>query len=146
MAETFPLIVDYQDLERHFRAIRRHLRKGGVYVIDIDAHKHGIRTAYQVWGQKKVSLDNGWVEVWHEDLPGDWVRGTNHMIMHCRIHQDDCVYETVDDWHFRVDSPWHLTLLVRTLDGWSLRGFFSWRNLSQDIGEEEHYFMVVECA
>jgi hypothetical protein len=35
-------------------------------------------------------------------------------------------------------------LLVKSLPDWSLTGFFSWRDLSQDIADEEHYFMVVE--
>ena len=35
-------------------------------------------------------------------------------------------------------------LLVKSLPDWSLTGFFSWRDLSQDIADEKHYFMVVE--
>jgi SAM-dependent methyltransferase len=144
MAETFPLITEYEDIESHFRAVRHHLRKGGIYIIDIDAHRHGIGTSYEVWGKKTVTLDNGSVEVWHESFPGDWVRGTSHMIMHCLIHLGNSVYETADEWKIRHDSPWHLSVLMKALGGWSLKGFLSWRDLSQDITEEEHYFMVVE--
>ena len=64
--------------------------------------------------------------------------------MHCRIHLNTETYETVDDWHIRVDSPWNLAVLVKSLPDWSLTGFFSWRYLSKDIADEEHYFMVVE--
>ena len=42
------------------------------------------------------------------------------------------------------DSPWNLAVLVKSLPDWSLTGFFSWRDLSQNIADEEHYFMVVE--
>ena len=144
MAETFPLITEYEDIESHFRTVRRHLRKGGIYIIDIDAHRHGIGTSYEVWGEKTVPLDSGSVEVWHESFPGDWVRGISHMIMHCLIHLGDSVYETADEWEIRCDSPWHLSVLVETLEDWFLKGFFSWRDLGQDITEEKHYFMVVE--
>lgn len=144
MAETFPLITEYSDIESHFRSVRRHLRKGGMYMIDIDAHKHGVGTGYEIWGEKTVQIDNGWVEIWHEGFPGDWVSGTSHMKMHTRIHIGDSVYETMDDWKIRVDSPWNLEVLVKTLEDWSLIGFFSWCDLSKDISKEEHYFMVVE--
>jgi hypothetical protein len=97
-----------------------------------------------MWDQKTVRFDNGWVEVWHEDFPGDWVRGVNHLVMHCRIRLNDSVYETVDDWTIRKYSPWELRLLVKTFEEWSLVGFFSWRDLSEDISNEKHYFMIVE--
>lgn len=144
MAETFPLITEYDDIESHFRSVRRYLRKGGIYVIDIDAHRHGVGTKYEIWGEKTVQLDNGWVEIWHEDFPGDWVSGTSHMKMHTRIHIGGSVYETMDDWRIRVDSLWNLEVLVKTLKDWALTGFFSWRDLNEDISKEEHYFMVVE--
>jgi hypothetical protein len=142
--ETFPLITEYDDIVSHFRSVRRHLKKGGIYIIDVDAHRHGINTSYSVWGQKTVTLENGSVEVWHEDFPGDWVRGTNHLVMHCRIHLGTEVYETADDWECRVDSPWHLSVLMKSLSDWRLTGFLSWRDLSSNIADEEHYLMVVE--
>jgi SAM-dependent methyltransferase len=144
MAETFPLITEYESIVRHFRSVSRHLKEGGIYVVDIDSHKHGVCTTCGVWGERTVRLKNGWVEVWHEDFPGDWVCGTNHLVMHCRIHLDDAVYETADEWRCRVDSPWNLAVLAETLPDWSLTGFFAWRDLSQDIGEEEHFLMVLE--
>lgn len=144
MAETFPLITKYSEIENHFRAVRRHLRKGGIYIVDVDEHKHGVGTKYEVWGKKKVTLKSGWVEVWHESFPGDWIRGTNHIKLHCEIYIGDSVYETEDEWRLRVDSPWNLEVLVKTLKDWSLIGFFSWRTLSEDISQEKHYFMVLE--
>lgn len=47
-------------------------------------------------------------------------------------------------WHYRVYSPWEISLLVQTLEGWRLDGFYSWRDLNPDISNEEHYFMVLE--
>lgn len=147
MAETFPIITAYEDIESHFQSVRRHLKKGGVYIIDLDAQSK-IRKPDEtgIWGEKTVPLDNGYVEVWHEDFPGDWVFGTNRLIMHCRIHRGDAVDETADDWRLRYYSPWLLSVLVKTLEGWSLQGFFSRRDLSQDIAAETHYFMVVQKA
>ena len=145
MAETFPLIAAYEDITSHFQSVRNHLKLGGLYIIDMDKHyfappKREIGT----WGEKTVRICNGHVEVWHEDFPGDWVEGVNRMSMHCRIHVNDTVYETTDDWSLRYYSPWILSLLAITLEGWNLTGFFSRPSLNQDITEESHYFTVLE--
>lgn len=144
MSETFPLITGYANIKKHFKAVRQHLLKGGLYIIDIDVHKHGVGTSYNVWGKKTVQLKNGFVEVWHESFPGDWVQGTNHMVMHCRIHLNGEIYETADEWRCRVDSPWNLLVLIKCLTDWSLIGFYSWKDLSTNISHEKHYFMVLE--
>jgi SAM-dependent methyltransferase len=142
MFETFPLITEYDDIASHFGAVRRHLRRGGVYVIDLDAPKHGILMETGEWGRRIVPLPDGYVETWNEDLPGDWVQGTNHMVLRCRISLGDEVHETTDDWHIRAYSPWELALLTRALDGWEVDGFYSWRDLSPEIAREAHYFAV----
>ena len=144
--ETFPVITEYDDLVSHFRAVRRHLKAGGIYVIDLDPRKHGVGIKAGEWGRKTVPLRNGSVEIWNQDLPGDWIRGTSHLILHCRITLDGTVYETADAWHLRVYSPWDLAVLVRTLEEWRLDGFYSWRDLSEDIADEAHYFMVLEAG
>jgi len=145
MYETFPVITEYDDLVSHFRAVRRHLKPGGLYVIDLDPRKHGVGIEAAEWGRKTLPLPNGSVEIWNQDLPGDWIRGISHLILHSRITLDGLVYETIDDWHLRVYSPWDLAVLVRTLEGWRLDGFYSWRDLSKDIVDEAHYFMVLEA-
>jgi SAM-dependent methyltransferase len=143
MYETFQLITEYDELVRHFAAVRRHLKPGGLYVIDLAPCRHGVGVAEAEWGRQTLPLPNGSVELWHNDYPGDWVAGTSHLVFHCRIVQDGQVTETVDDWRIRVYSPWELTILVRTLDGWSLDGFYSWRDLSTEIASESHYWMVL---
>src|SRR5262245_8391862 len=145
MFETFQLITAYADLVRHFRAVRRHMRPGGLYIIDFAACRHGVGTETAEWGRKTLPLPNGSVEMWHEDFPGDWVAGTSHLVLHCRIDRDGAVCETIDDWRIRMCSPWDLAVLARTLDGWSLQGFYSWRDLSRQIADERHYFMVLEA-
>lgn len=144
MSETFPFITDFEDIKSHFRAVRRHLREGGIYIIDIDCHKYGVETEYQIWDQRTVQIDGGSVDIWHEIFPGDWVKGTSRMIMHCRIYFDGRTFETSDEWIMRVDTPWNLSVMVEALEDWSLQGFYSWKDLSSDISKEEHYFMVVE--
>ena len=57
--------------------------------------------------------------------------------MHCRIEIGDAMFETTDEWEWRADSPWNLSVLVKSLEDWSLKGFFSWRDLSQDIAKED---------
>ena len=143
MFETFPLITEYDDIASHFGAVRRHMKQGGIYVIDVDAGKHGVRTEPGEWGRKTVSLPDGRVETWCEDLPGDWVQATNHMVLHCRICSGDRVYETRDDWVIRLYSPWELALLARALEGWQLDGFYAWQDLSADIADQDHYFVVL---
>jgi SAM-dependent methyltransferase len=144
--ETFPVLTAYDDIARHFAAVRRHLKAGGLYIIDLDARKHGVGTAAGEWGRKTLPIPGGSVEIWHEDFPGDWVQGTSHLVLHTRICRGGAVYETVDEWRLRVFSPWDLSVLVRTLEGWTLRGFVSWRDLSPDIAGESHYFMVLEAS
>ena len=56
MAETFPLLTEYEQLVRHFASVARHVRPGGLYIIDVDAHRHGVCTEYAVWGERTVPL------------------------------------------------------------------------------------------
>jgi hypothetical protein len=133
------------DIVSHFRAVRRHMRPGGLYIVDLDPRKHGVGVSTEEWSRKTLSLRNGSVEVWNRDFPGDWVEGTSHMVMHCRILLDGVTYETADEWRLRVYSPRDLRVLVRTLEDWTLGGFCSWRDLSSDIANEEHYWMVLEA-
>src|SRR5262245_49887719 len=37
MFETFPVISEQSDLLRHFDTVHRHLKRGGLYIIDLDA-------------------------------------------------------------------------------------------------------------
>ena len=127
--------------------LSHHLKKGGLYIIVMDKHYFTPPISETgIWGEKTVRMDNGYVEVWHEDFPGDWVEGIKRMVMHCRIHVNDTICETTDDWRLRYYSPWLLSLFVQTLPGWSLKGFYSRRDLSQDIAEQTHYFTVLEKA
>ena len=143
MSETFPLITEYPDIRSHFAAVRRHLREAGLYIVDVDAHRHGVGTKYQAWGRRNERIHGGTVEIWNETFTGDWVKGTSRMIMHCRIHFHGRTYETSDEWTIRVDTPWNLEVLIECLPSWTLDGFYSWKDLSEEISEEEHYFMVV---
>ena len=144
MSETFPLITTYEDLEANFESVHRALRPGGLYIVDVDAHRYGIGTDHHVWGEKTLDIEGGKVDVWHESFPGDWVQGTSRMKMHCRIYEGDTIDETTDEWILRCDSPWHLELLVESMNGWALDGFYSWHDLSTRIDEIDHYFMVVK--
>ena len=146
MAETFPVITEYEAIANHFRCVRRSLRPGGVYIIDIDAHRAGVRDAYKVWGERTVQVGNTRVVVWHENFPGDIVRGTSRLVMHCRIHDGEEVHETRDDWHIRQYNPWHLSVLVRTLHGWRLSGFYSRGGASPDIADEPGFLLTLEAV
>jgi SAM-dependent methyltransferase len=143
MYETFPLIADLDDIICHFKSVRRHLREGGIYVVDVDVPKQGIRQEGGEWGRRNIGIPDGHLETWYEDFPGDWMQGTKHVVLHCRIHLEDEVYETRDELIFRSYSLWDWRLLVRALDSWQLDGFYSWQNLSQEISDEDHYFVVL---
>lgn len=105
----------------------------------MDASRQGIRTEPGEWGRKTLPVGLG--ETWCEDLPGDWVQDTNHVVLHCRIHLGDAVYETRDEWAIRRDSPWELTLLARALEGWRMEGFYGWRDLTW-AGSPHYNFRV----
>jgi ubiquinone/menaquinone biosynthesis C-methylase UbiE len=139
--ETFPLITDYRDIVSHFRAVRRHMKSGGIYIVDLDASR-GVREQAGEWGRKIIPLPDGQVEMWHEDSPGDWVNGINHLVLVCRISLHGKDHATRDEWHIRAYSPWQVSLLAQTLDGWRLGGFYSWQDLSKEIANERHYFTV----
>lgn len=146
MYETFPVITEYAALVQHFASVRRHMKAQGLYIIDLDARKHGVGTTSGEWGRRTVALPDGSVESWNEDLPGDWVAGTSHLILHCRITRHGVTHSTIDDWHLRVYSPWDLRVLIKTLAGWKLDGFYTWNDLKPEIAEEDHYFMVLEAT
>jgi hypothetical protein len=141
--ETFPLITDLDEILCHFEAVRRHVRNGGMYIVDVDAPKGGIRKAGGEWGRRTIKLPEGYVETWHEDLPGNWMQETNHVILHCSIHLGEDVIKTRDEWIVRPYSFWDWQLLVAAVEGWQLDAFYSWRKVSQDISEEDHYFVVL---
>ena len=145
MFETFPLITEYDAIASHFAAVRRHLRRGGIYTVDLDAYGHGIRSEAGKWGRRTVSFPGGTAETWYEDLPGNWVTGTNRLVLHCRIWLAGQLHETRDDWLIRSYTPWELALLARALPGWRLDGLHSWRDLGTDISRETHYFAVFEA-
>jgi cyclopropane fatty-acyl-phospholipid synthase-like methyltransferase len=142
MFETFPLISEYSEIGSHFAAVRRYMKNGGVYIIDVDVSKYGMHKEGGEWGRRSLSLPEGYVETWNEDLPGDNEHGTNHMVLHCRISISGEVYETWDEWRVRVYSPEDLALLGFVLDGWELDGCYSWRDLSEAIKDEDHYLAV----
>jgi SAM-dependent methyltransferase len=141
--ETFQLLTEYDDLLRHFAAVRRHLVPGALYVIDFSPAKHGVGTTQSEWGRRTIPLANGQIETWNEDYPGDWVAGTSHLIVHCRVEQNGETFTTLDDWRIRQYSPWELAVLVRSLPGWQLDGFCSWRDLGPEFADDSHYWMVL---
>jgi len=142
MFETFPLITRFEDIASHFAAVRRHLKHGGIYIVDVDVQKGGVRTQAGTWGERTVPFSSGHVDTWNEDLPGDWVDNTNRMVLHCRIHTDGDVIEARDEWIIRCYSPWGLALLARALGGWTTDGFYSWRDPAAPVAGEAHYFAV----
>jgi len=147
MFETFPVITDYHALMQHFATVRQHVRPGGLYVIDLDARKRGVGVESGEWGRRTVTLADGVVETWNEDFPGDWVENTSHMTLYCQIQRHNGqIILTRDDWHLRVYSPWDLRIFVQTLPGWELLGFYSWRDLSETIADEAHYWLVLQAT
>ena len=144
MSETFPLITRYEDIASHFRSVHRHLNPGGIYLVDIDAQEEGYRTQHKVWGQRSITLSDGQVDVWYENQPADWVRGINRLTMYCNINTESVQVTTVDPWEIRVYNPWTLSVLIQSLEGWRLQGFYAWQDLSEDIADQNNYFMMLE--
>lgn len=146
MFETFPLITRLDDIVAHFDAVRRHLRDGGAYIVDVDSYGSGIRSASGVWGTKTVIYPGGSAEAWFEDRPGDWTEGVNTLVLHCRIHVGEELRVTRDEWTLHKYTPWDLALLASALVGWRLDSLRSWHDLSTNISTEAHYFAVFEAT
>ncbi len=145
--ETFPLIVDDEQLRSHFKSVRRHLRPGGLYIVDVDVPRAEYDTERSIWGRRTVALGAGdAVEIWNESLPGNPQNATSHMVMHCRIRLGAAVHETVDDWVLKCYTPGSLRRLVETQAGFALEGFCSWKELSEELAGLDHYFMVLKAV
>jgi ubiquinone/menaquinone biosynthesis C-methylase UbiE len=143
MSETFPLFVEYDDLVNHFSCVHRHLKQGGFYVVDVDAHQKGYRHLNKVWGQNQVVLPGGFVNMRYEDHPADWMRGINHTALHCHIQTQDLNIVTADHWEIRVYSLWTLSVLIQSLNRWHLQGFYSYRDRSENIAQDASYYMLL---
>ena len=143
MSETFPLFVEYDDLVNHFACVHRHLKQGGVYVVDIDAHQRGYRHQRKIWGQNQVTLPNGFVNMQYEDHPANWMRGINFTTLHCHIQTQDLEVATTDHWEIRVYSLWTLSTLIQSINGWHLHGFYSYKDGSENIYQDASYYMLL---
>lgn len=146
MAETFTLITEYNDIVNHFRAVRRHLKQGAFYLLDIDGQQTGYCYTKKTWGQQTIVLPNGHIDLWYEDHPADWVHGINRLTMHSRIHTQAHIITTADHWHIRHYNPWVLSLLIQNQPGWQLKGFYTYHNRSENIATEDNYFMLLEAV
>jgi SAM-dependent methyltransferase len=140
MYENFPQIIRLPEIFEHFEAVHACLRPGGVFIVDVDSLTHGIRRRGGVRSRRTIVLERGYAERWFEDMPGDWVYGTNCEVLNCRIMLDGKLHETCDTWCYRMYTPWDLTLLASAMDGWRMEGAYSWRDPEADIAKEEHYF------
>jgi len=144
MSETFPLFVEYDDLVNHFNSVHRHLKKGGFYLIDIDAHDKGYRHQRKTWGQNQIFLPDGFVKYHYEDRPADWMRGVNFTTLYCHIQTEDLDIVTTDHWEIRIYSLWTLRVFIQSLEGWHLRGFYSYKDHSENIAKDASYYMLLE--
>lgn len=144
MFETFPQITQLAEIGRNFSAMRRHLKTGGIYIVDVDSLSHGILQEGNVRNRKTILLKNGYAERWFEDLPGDWEEGTNCEILYTRAMLDGELHETRDEWHYRMYTPWDLSLLACGMEGWKFSGAYSWRGPHLRLTNETHYFGVYQ--
>ena len=145
MSETFSLITEYDDLVNHFDAVHRHLKKGGFYLVDIDAQRKGYRHTTKTWGHQTVDLANGHIKLWYEDHPADWIRGINRLTMYTNIQTQTLKTTTADHWDIRIYSPWTLSVLIKSLNNWHLHGFYSYRDQSQNIENDDNYYMLLSA-
>jgi ubiquinone/menaquinone biosynthesis C-methylase UbiE len=143
MSETFPLFVEYDDLVNHFSSVHRHLKQGGFYMVDIDAHQRGYRHQHKTWGQNQIVLPGGFVNMHYEDHPANWMQGVNHTTLHCHIQTHDLNVTTTDHWQIRVYSLWTLSVLIQSIKGWQLKGFYSYRDRSENIYQDASYYMLL---
>jgi len=87
MSETFPVMVENEDLLDHLRSVARVLRTGGLYCIDIDRHENvEAQGRRKLWRQRKVRRGPAPVDVREFLRPISWQAGAWIYELECTIH------------------------------------------------------------
>jgi SAM-dependent methyltransferase len=115
MSETFPAIKHNVDLIAHLRSVGRALKRGAIYVIDVDRHD-GITLVKRrrLWRARRVKIGALRVDVREFHRPIAW-HDAMHSIyeLECTIHFPDNPVRTRDLIPVRYTTPPTMDLLAR---------------------------------
>ena len=97
MSETFPVMVENDDVISHLRCVARALRRGGLYCIDIDKHE-GLESSRRrrLWRRRKVRYRQARIDVREFLRPIAWHAAAWIYELECTIHFPDRTVMTRD--------------------------------------------------
>ena len=107
MSETFPVMTTNQDLMWHFKSVGHLLRRGGLYVVDIDRHD-GVALVRErsLWRQRRVRVGDVRVEVREFHRPIAWHEAMHSIYeLECTIHFPEGTVVTRDLIPVRYTIP-----------------------------------------
>ena len=115
MSETFPVMTTNQDLMWHFKSVGRLLRRGGLYLVDIDRHD-GVALVRErrLWRRREVRVAGIRVEVREYHRPIAWHEAMHSIYeLECTIHFPEGTVVTRDLIPVRYTIPPLMELAAR---------------------------------
>ncbi|MGH7782047.1 MAG: class I SAM-dependent methyltransferase [Candidatus Binataceae bacterium] len=115
MSETFPVMTANAAILSHLESVAATLRKGGLYVIDIDRHD-GFRVtgARKLWRERTITAGGATVRVRAHSRPAPWYSGIHSIFdLECELEFPGRSVTTRDLVPVRYTIPPTLDLLAR---------------------------------
>jgi SAM-dependent methyltransferase len=115
MSETFPVMTANEAILSHLESVAAALRRGGLYVIDIDRHDGPrVTTARKLWRDRTLRIAGASVHVRAHSRPMPWHSGIHSIFdLECDLEFPDRAVSTRDLVPVRYTIPPTLDLLAR---------------------------------
>ena len=115
MSETFPVMTANAAIVSHLESAAAALRRGGLYVIDIDRHvEPRVARARKLWRERTLNVCGAKVAVRAHSRPAPWYSGIHSIFdLECEIEFSDRTVKTRDLIPVRYTVPATLELLAR---------------------------------
>jgi len=115
MSETFPVMTSNDAIISHLRCVARTLRRGGLYVIDIDRHDGSrVTRERQLWRERTLTVGGISVRVRAHSRPMPWHSGIHSVFdLECELDFPGRSVRTRDLVPVRYTIPPTLDLLAR---------------------------------
>lgn len=139
MCETFPILAANSAVLSHLNSVARHLRRGGLYVVDIDRHgRIGPVLSRRLWRRRSVSFEGAVVHVREYNQPVDWCSELQSIYeLECRLTKNGREIVTRDVIPVRHWIPASLELAAMASGVFELIACYS--DLSFDVPIEQCY-------
>jgi len=115
MSETFPVMTANDAILSHLESVAATLRRGGLYVIDIDRHDgFRVAAARKLWRDRSMRVADATVRVRAHSSPMPWHSGIHSIFeLECELEFPDRTVRTRDLVPVRYTIPPTLDLLAR---------------------------------